>query len=374
MNTSPNAWPRNTLEGRWCSFGPYYAMFPVSFVKEAIEYFSPINGLVLDPFCGRGTVPFVAQALGRYGIGVETNPVGWLFSNVKTSPYEDPDHLIKRVRELCRGISPEDRKPEHDFQAWAWSKEVLGFLKAARRELDWRENKLDQTLMALILVHLHAKRGEGLSNQLRQSKAMSPEYAVRWWKDKNMRPPSVDVERFFIDKLAWRYKFGVPHSNNADIFLGDARDKLRENRIGEADFILTSPPYCGITNYRYDNWIRLWMLGDINYPGGGAGERYQDKEQYGELLYNVFKKSRDILKPNGIAYVRTDSRRFTRDKTIEVLSDLFSEHRMCLKSDRMNNSQTRLFGDKEEKPGETDILLLPTKWKRAPKGFRSIST
>lgn len=33
--------------------------------------------------------------------------------------------------------------------------------------------------MALLSVHLHGKRADSLSNQMRQTKSMSPEYAIR---------------------------------------------------------------------------------------------------------------------------------------------------------------------------------------------------
>ena len=46
--------------------------------------------------------------------------------------------------------------------------------------------------MALILVYLHGKHDASLSNQMRQTKAMAPRYAVNWWRERGLRPPSLD--------------------------------------------------------------------------------------------------------------------------------------------------------------------------------------
>ena len=77
---SASKWPETykSPEGRWAGFGPYYAMFPVDFARRVIEQFCPRDGAVLDPFCGRGTAPIVAKALGRAAMGIELNPVAWI--------------------------------------------------------------------------------------------------------------------------------------------------------------------------------------------------------------------------------------------------------------------------------------------------------
>ena len=70
---------RNHAIGRWARFGSYYAMFPVDFAFEKIERHSRLGELVIDPFAGRGTSVFAAAALGRIGVGIEINPVGWVY-------------------------------------------------------------------------------------------------------------------------------------------------------------------------------------------------------------------------------------------------------------------------------------------------------
>jgi hypothetical protein len=71
-----------------------------------------------------------------------------------------------------------------EFFKLRFAPRVRRFLLAVREHLDWRRNKTDRTTMALLLVHLHGKRADSLSNQLQQTKSMSPDYAIRWWKER----------------------------------------------------------------------------------------------------------------------------------------------------------------------------------------------
>lgn len=365
---------RGTAAGRWCGFGPYYAMFPVQFALRQIEAFARQNGRVLDPFCGRGTVPFVSQITGREALGSDFNPVAWLYSTVKINPAENPEKLLDRVREILASVEQEDRIPENEFQQWAWHVDVLGFLNAARRILNWRSDVVDATLMGTILVHLHAKLGEGLSNQLRQSKSMSPDYAVRWWQARGMKPPALDIFNFFEKKLAWRYAKGVPVKKaEAKVLFGDARNVLEAHADFYADFILTSPPYCGVTNYEYDNWIRLWMLGGECSPKVGAAKKFKNRKDYTELLRGVFGSSKKASKDDVTVYIRTDARSFTLDTTVRAAMDAWPNHDLFCKYDRAAGpTQTALFGNKWNKAGEVDLLLMKSPI-RTPSGFHSLT-
>jgi hypothetical protein len=363
-------WTPSSAEGRWCGFGPYYAMFPVDFVRQVIEQYCPNGGRVLDPFCGRGTTPYVATITGRHALATDINPVAWVYTAVKLNPCKRADLLMTRVDEILDCVRAADRIPDNEFQKAAWHKDVLGFLNAARRILNWRKGRIDRTLMGIILVYLHAKRGGGLSNQLRQSKAMAPNYSVQWWRRHGLRPPRIDVRSFFESRVHWRYAKGIPVKTGiAHAELGDAREILsRVERFG-ADFLLTSPPYCGVTNYEYDNWIRLWMLGGPALPSHRQASRYSDKEAYQNLLYEVFAQAKRLSKNSATIYVRTDAREYTLATTMDVLTELWPRHRMSIKLDRAKGrTQTALFHDSWPKSGEVDILLTSRK-KNVPRAF-----
>src|SRR6059058_5476744 len=88
-----------TAESRWAGVGPYYAMFPVEFADHVIQKYTSFGDTVLDPFAGRGTAIFSAAVKGRHGMGVEVNPVGWVYSQAKLHP-ANHDDVIERVRQI----------------------------------------------------------------------------------------------------------------------------------------------------------------------------------------------------------------------------------------------------------------------------------
>jgi len=49
----------------------HFAAFPQEWPRRLILGWCPADGVVLDPFAGTGTVPMVARALGRTGIGID---------------------------------------------------------------------------------------------------------------------------------------------------------------------------------------------------------------------------------------------------------------------------------------------------------------
>jgi len=231
--------------------------------------------------------------------------------------------------------------------------------------LEWRRRKIDWTTMALLLVDLHGKRENSLSNQMRQTKAMSPQYAVRWWKKHRMRPPDLDPVEFMMKKLKWRYRKGTLSAGQSRIYLGDSRSKLKtisdQTRRARTKLLLTSPPYQGVTNYFYDQWLRLWLLGGPNKPYSPrqrCKRKFENKDEYTELLKSVFTESKALLARDAVIYVRTDARKFTYDSTIEALEHAFPRKRIRDETrSRPKFSQTALFTSKVKTKGEVDLLM-----------------
>jgi len=368
---SKQAWPYKTPAGRWAGFGPYYAMFPVAFAKQVVETMCPKDGAVLDPFCGRGTTPFVAQVTGRRATGMDINPVAWVFAKVKTTPEPCIERLLCRLDEVHRASTSRDGNPQNEFQKWAWSPGVLRFLNAARRMLDWREDKLDRTLMGFILVSLHDKRGHGISNQMLKARALGPGYSVRWWKNRKMRPPNIDPIVFFSGRIAWRYRHGtVRNRASVKVHLEDAESFLARKTAKRFDLLLTSPPYFNITNYRQDSWIRLWMLGEgPAWPDWSTDKNTYRRDLYQQMIENVFCNAGRLLKPHGVVWVRTDAREFTQKTTLKAIRSRWPGRKLYVRFDRPKHpTQTAHFGDTSLKPGEVDFLIPGGR--KIPRGFK----
>jgi hypothetical protein len=363
---------RRTAESRWARFGPYYAMFPVDFAFDVIQKYSKESDYIIDPFAGRCSSIYAGGVLGRVSLGIEINPVGWLFGTVKLQP-ADKEDVIDRLLEIYgkRNNYTEQMKQMPEFYRICYCNEVLKFLLSARENLNWQTDNVDATLMSILLIYLHAKLGEGLSNQMRMTKSMGLNYSVKWWKSKGMEmPPEINPCEFIIKKIKWRYEKGKPDiKQNSQVIFGDSAQKL----VGIADkaiendirfsLLFTSPPYCSITDYHADQWLRLWLLGGTENPQSLKDKhkgRFVNKQEYYDLLDRVFGLCAKMMKNHSTVYVRTDKREFTFNSTREILNKHFPKHTETIIEkplEKDTKTQTKLYGDKSMKPGEVDVIM-----------------
>jgi hypothetical protein len=359
-----------TAVSRWAGLGPYYAMFPVTFADYVIRRYSRPGDVVLDPFAGRGTSLFSAAAQARVGIGVELNPVGWVYSRTKLSPapQSDVERRLVALGCLSRRFRAEALELPEFFRR-CYSAPVRRFLLAARAHLDWRRNRTDRTTTALLLVYLHGKRSGSLSNQMRQTKSMSPQYAIDWWKERELTPPDLDPVEFLRSRLRWRYAKGLPQVTGSHVYLADSTVRLprlaaQVTRAGRVGLLFTSPPYFDLTNYHYDQWLRLWLLGgrpNALRIGGRHRGKFESRAEYRTLLESTFKSAARMMRRDGCVYVRTDRRKLTYDATRDALVKAFPRHRLFRRRRALDQpTQTRLFGDLTKKAGEVDLILLPS--------------
>ncbi len=361
----------NAAHSRWAGVGPYYAMFPAEFADQVIAKHTREGDTVLDPFAGRGTAVFSAATQRRRGVGVEINPVGWVYARAKLRP-ADKGLVAARFEELGRSAETYCKAAEELplFFHRCFTQKVRKFLLAARGELDWKRSMVDCTAMALLLVNMHGKREASLSNQLRQTKSMSPDYAIAWWEERGLQPPNVNPVAFMNKKLEWRYAKGRPAKTSSRVYLGDSTHRLKELKrkmgplgIKPARLLLTSPPYYAITNYHYDQWLRLWLLGgppNALRTGGAVCGKFAHRQKYRELLRRVFSLASELLAEDATVYVRTDRREISYTTTTEILQEVFPEKRLRSEVKPFHHpTQTRLFGDHDLKVGEVDLILSP---------------
>jgi len=83
MTTEAQQSRYGTAASRWAGVGPYYAMFPTAFATQVVKEYTEEGDTVLDPFAGRATSLFAAASEKRVGLGVEINPVGWVYGKAK---------------------------------------------------------------------------------------------------------------------------------------------------------------------------------------------------------------------------------------------------------------------------------------------------
>jgi hypothetical protein len=180
---------------------------------------------------------------------------------------------------------------------------------------------------------------------------------------------------YFAKKLAWRYAKGVPKATRSRVFLGDSTKLLAEMQgtlcrrgLTKPKLLLTSPPYFGITNYHYDQWLRLWLLGgpptdrrtETYYRGKHRG-KFENIAVYQRMLDSVFESASRLMKDDAVIYVRTDRREPTLSTTKSVMKRSFPHHILETKSQPLRGTtQTGLFGHFAPRSGDVDLILMPS--------------
>ena len=313
-------WPARTPQHRWYGLGRYYAMFPAPFVTSAVKTFTERGDVVMDPFSGRGNAPFLAAAMGRPTVAVDILPVAWLFTTAKLDPSPSVDRVLARLRDVQRAVEPHDRRSRSEFESMAWAPAVRGFLRAARRQLNWRESRADRTLAAFVTLHMQDSVSNGLSNRLSPTVAHSPTYAVRWWTRRGLlEPPRTDPVAFLDDRIRRRYAFGIPELARAITRLGDAREELEELPRHDVKLLITSPPYHDVTDYWNDQWIRLWLLGADMRKNWKRTQKHSNRAAYRSLISDVLSRARRHVRDDGVVVVRCGDKSATADTCREAI-------------------------------------------------------
>lgn len=266
---------------------PYFTMFPLRFPYGILRRRAAVPDAVLDPFCGRGTTNYAARFLGLSSYGFDVNPVACAIATAKAQPVtaaaivEEYDRLLSATS-VVHG-------PTGEFWQWAFHPLVLGILVRLRHALEKAQaSPAGMALRGIILGALHGPRNKNtdsyFSNQNPRTYAPKPDYAVRYWRERDLQPPCVNV-RQIIERRAVRY-YGFERGRGQSVIIqGDARDPTTLACVTEpVRWIITSPPYYGMRTYLADQWLRGWFL------GGPANPAYRDPQQLRHNAPEVFAK------------------------------------------------------------------------------------
>jgi hypothetical protein len=258
---------------------PYFTMFPLEYPNRVLKKHLMEEPVVLDPFCGRGTTLFSARRFGIAAWGIDSSPVAVAIAKAKlgSCDIEAPLELAER---LILEVNPAEL-PETPFFRSAYHMATLRDICALREGLLGLDLETDASaiLRAAALGCLHGplpKRIENagyFSNQMPRTYASKPDYAVRFWEQRNLKAPEIDVLRVLRRKI--ERLVGLEQKSPCSIshvLHGDAQSEELFQSISTApSIVITSPPYYGMRTYVQDQWLRNWFLGgpdSIDYSAG----------------------------------------------------------------------------------------------------------
>lgn len=309
---------------------PYFTMFPLSFPYKVLSH-AKIGDTVYDPFCGRGTTNYAARLLGINSYGVDSNPVAHAIAQSKLISI-NPKKIITLCEDILVNVEPSET-PSGEFWQLAYNADTLIDLCKIRSYLisKKRLQNVDIVLRAIILGILHGplmkQQSSYLSNQMPRTFSTKPDYSVKYWKERSLVPPKVDILSLVRRKTNYIFNEHQPEKGIGKIILGDSR-KVNSVFNQKFDWVITSPPYYGMSTYEQDQWLRNWFLGGsekVDYSNKAQLKHWSEKAFIKDLSL-VWKNAATKCNPGAKLVIRFGALPSKSDKTpSEILKESLAD-------------------------------------------------
>jgi DNA modification methylase len=246
--------------------------------RRLIDAFAPARGLVLDPFCGSGTILIEALLAGRDALGTDLNPLAVMLARAKTHPRKPAATaaLLASAQEVA-AFADARRKAKQGATRRLPQEDVSLFTPHVLLELDGLRAGIEKAppearpdlwlVFSSILVKLSPKRGDTSDEPL--EKRVAAGYPARLFVKKTEEL----VARFA--ELAGLLPAPLPR---ARVLLDDA-GKLAKVEDRSIDVVVTSPPYVATYDYLAHHELRMrWLELDTRRFAKdelGARRRYE---------------------------------------------------------------------------------------------------
>ncbi len=305
--------------GAWTQHGVHALhWYPSSFIPQVasnlIELVSEPGDLVLDPFCGCGTTLVEAVRLGRSAIGVDSNSLGVLVSQVKSTEV-DTLALSKELQRILTECSddlfalPASQSPTaQELSGWFGPRtlsvlcrlrEVIGsmamkaghrrFFQACLSHILRTTSSQDKHWgwIADRVVPKRLRDHDAVGRFARHAQNMVQAFEQMYCDIKDSTLTSIDIlRRTYAQQSDCRYPItGVP----------------------TVDAVVTSPPYPCVTDYsRAQRLSFLFFNWDLqeneNVEIGARWRRFRKRqmEEYVADIRRAFENVTSILKPGGL--------------------------------------------------------------------------
>ena len=238
----------------------YPAKMLINISSVVISKFTKPGDLILDPFCGSGTVLLDSKMKSRNAIGIDINPLAVLISNVKTRNLASKkidimkDKILRNAsKKLSRKTNIKVEIPNIDYWFTSSAKKQLTVL--LNEILKIKEKKYREFFLVCFSSCIRrASRADPeiippvISKKMRLILSKKRTNSVKQFKN------TVEINSKRISILKHKKK-----STTTRAYIGDARcTKIPTNHI---DFVLTSPPYISAQKYPRSLKLELFWTG-----------------------------------------------------------------------------------------------------------------
>ena len=321
LNNLVEDWDFKGVDTKYITHGIHY--YPARMIPQIanrlILSYSDENDVVLDPFCGSGTVLLESKLLKRSAIGIDINPLAILISKVKSRQlnnlnYDFLESFLEKIKKSKYSKVMEIFLPEFkNLSYWFTKKSIqdLLIIKYNLKNLKILQSKLDFLLLCFSKTINDVSKGkfDGSSTHLRKNL-------------KNFLPNTIEIfEKNLKNQFEMFKDFNeMKEFSNAWVIPGDSRFiTLRNDSI---DCIITSPPYGEEENtIGYMRWTKFslyWLdfspLELLKYKKRVLGTVLKNAEYYSSKLLNNFITNLDISQ-----------------KRISYLNSFYKDYLLCFK-------------------------------------------
>jgi 16S rRNA G966 N2-methylase RsmD len=266
----------------------YPAKFHPPVARALVDAYCEPGGLVLDPFCGSGTLLVEAAARDRNSIGVDVDPLAVAVTNAKVHRHHSAK-LRASARRLSDALAPQRRSvDEYELRMFEdlsdrafkrqlaslapWIPEIPNLHHWFRRYVIIDLARIRRTLSELSIPDTHrAFLAVVFASIIRNASNADPVpvsglEVTKWMRSKEAAGRLVNpfdlLEKALSRSLDAAEEFANSTSANvvASAFQSDATT-LRLRRRRSIDAVITSPPYHGAVDYYRRHQLEMFWLG-----------------------------------------------------------------------------------------------------------------
>lgn len=241
----------------------------------------PKRGILLDPFCGSGTIVYEAAKRGLNAIGVDNNPIAVQIAKAKLFNEDITDSIIK-IDAIIKKIDLSEKKkmPEAARKYFHpdTANEIMQLLAYYNKFNDYEK------VVFLGTICLAARACNN----------------YKWSSTQIGRLAEETRYINFFEKFKLKLKkHNFPIKHESEIFLGDARHLSTMLKKDSIDFVYTSPPYFDALDYtsNYTRIIHNVFGNDIKKIKKGL---IQNFDTYEADMRKCFHEILEVTKGNAI--------------------------------------------------------------------------
>ena len=328
---------------------PYKGKFYPQLCKSLLNLAQLQAGnMVIDPFCGSGTVLLEAQLNGYRSLGIEMNPVAALISRAKTCVVTQSAVLLDRVVKEFDGSIEHDMSTERDLDYFntEFLPEILDwFPRPVAVKIGWIRRAIDRvpSLSAQDVLKVL------LSSTIRQVSQQEPkDLRIRRRKQPLEDAPVLELFRRRIrgfrerlEHFAERMVWAPVEFREATVVEGDSRKGSTFDELTQpADGLITSPPYATALPYIDTDRLSLLTVLDVGRSDRNTLERTLTGSR--EIRERERRDLEELLEGDGIRDALLSP---TAVKLIRRIHYLNSVNKVGFRRRNMTSLLTRYFSD-----------------------------